>query len=1148
MPRPNNPLTDTTYNPLLDAASPEPAPVSGFNPLVDAGTQVPASNPLTMGTEDKGLMRRIASVEEALGHPLQAAMELNPLSAAIEASSTMPEAILSAIYAARHPEIMPGTPGALERAFRAGRAELAGSTGLNRRMFPEWADQQLNIRGGEFLESEGVPALGHLSTLFPFMYNETGEGWRAKKGGVADFAGRDVAGVVTEAVGDPLTYASLGMKPASGLVREGGRAVATLPALTRAGKKAAARAVEEELPEAARYASWLAERMPGTSAARKGEVDMMAREIAREAAIAKIHQRVEQGATHLVDTSTMRLAGIPITKAAPLTAALNTNWGAKAMRQGPPALIDRAFNETLFAGRRMPGMEEAKSALRTDRRVLAARVGKELQPALGRWTREKLPKPINFYGQPVRTMGEYALLHMDDPARFPLENLSPKAQEGVGRLRRLMPEWFAAEVDDNAIPAEAWRENYAPHHFRNPPEEMRDLSTRWTNIAGVAFDPSFNTGPYGEARVFPTLTDAMEFARKLKTEGTIKWDLRPNLDIRTVLANRGATHAEARAAARFERRMVTSYGLGKAEVADEVFRRMKPEVVQMMDEEVTGLGEGVAREAGQVATGRTTGARRYATMPEVGTAIGRAWAGKPAAAGVVKRMSPTAKAAYYQARIGASRSMNELLKFLKKAETEVGEVSPDALNAIRETHASGYRRYLSAFGEPYKRVAEGPFTGYFMPQAAADEVAREGSRLTELTEVKGLMRLKDAIDDVFKFGVTVPFPAFTARNVVSDQAEVMLDLGLAAANPRRNLTALGIAAGRDGTLQTPLGRYTFEEARDLFKNLGLETPAGSIHDFVSARGRPWSRITTNAVSSFFRKIYRTEELQDLSKMQMFVTYLERGLTPAAAAERIHSTVFDYTKLTKFERQWLRRLWPIQYAWASKNIRKVADTLVRNPGRISAMLRLGDADTGPEADALPQYLRGDFKLKLESDGKTVYVRGLDLPVSSSIETALGTEGRDAILTNLAGLAPTIKTILEYGTKRELYTGKDIREPFRLQNIALDVATKMPQPIQAWLEFNPDTGTVNGTKFYLLVKATPLSRLLSSAQRFDTANKKAAMVQFLTGFGVEEFALDEAQKKALYNNVRAAELEAQRAGKYHTMLVPNAPPEPDNPLTQ
>jgi hypothetical protein len=1145
MPQQNNPLSGAPLNPLT-SLPPEQGQAPAVNALTGGSTAVPF-NALSSGEQDKSLGRRIKRVEETLGAAVDQFRGPEALlNTAISAASAASEAGLGAIYAARHPEIMPGTPGAIERAFRAGRAELAGATPVGRAMFPQYAEGQLDIQGNEFLEDLGVPALGHVSTLLPFLFNETGEGWRLKKGGMADIRGRDIAGVVPEALADPLTFYSAGLKPAAGVVREGGRAVGVVPSLTAAGRKAAARAVEEETPEAARYAQYLASKLPPERAARKIEVDMATKEIAREAALAKIHQRVEAGATNLVDTSTLRFAGAPLSKAAPLTAALNTNWGAKAMRSTPVRLLDAAFNETLAPGRRLPGMEEAKSALRTDRRVLASRVAKELQPALGRWTKRRLDRPFNFHGQQVRTMGEYAVLHIDDPARFPAEILSEDARKGVDHLRRTMPEWFAAEVDDGAIPAEVWRENYIPHQFRNNAHEMRDLSTKWTDVYGSHFDPSFNTGPHGEARVFPTLTDAMEFAKKLQGEGVIKWQLKPNLDIRTVLANRGATHAETRAAARFERRMIANYGLGEAEVADEVFRRMKPEVVQMMDDEVRQLD--VDAEAGQVATGLSRpGVQRYASRAEVGAAIANAWQGKPARGGVVRRMGPVAKAAYYQARIGASKNMDELLKFLKKAETEVGDVSPDALNAVREAHNTGYRQHLSAFGEPYKRVEQGPLAGYYLPQSAADEVAREGSRIKELAEVKGLLRLKDAIDDAFKFGVTIPFPAFTFRNVVSDNAEVMLDLGLAAANPRTLVETGAIAAGRDGTLHTPLGRVPFEEARTMFKELGLETPSGSIHDFIGAQ-RPTSRVTTNAVSSFFRKIYRTEQIQDLSKMQLFVTYLKRGLSPPAAAERVHSTVFDYTKLTKFERQWLRRLWPIQYTWASKNIRKVADTLVRNPGRVSAMLRLGDADTGPEADALPSYIRGDFKIKMESDGKTVYLRGLDLPVSSSIETALGSEGRDAILTNLAGLAPTIRTILEYGTKHELYTGKDIREPFVVRNIAADVVQRLPAPIQEWLEWNPENSSVNGTKFYLLVKATPLSRLVSSAQRFDTSDKTLAAIQFLTGFGYEEFELDEAQEKALQNNVRSAELEAQRKGKYHTILVPNAQPQSDNPLSQ
>jgi hypothetical protein len=63
---------------------------------------------------------------------------------------------------------------------------------------------------GQVLEQAGVGEGGSLSGVLPFLYSETGEGVRFKKGGALDVTARGTGGLALDIVADPLTYITFG--------------------------------------------------------------------------------------------------------------------------------------------------------------------------------------------------------------------------------------------------------------------------------------------------------------------------------------------------------------------------------------------------------------------------------------------------------------------------------------------------------------------------------------------------------------------------------------------------------------------------------------------------------------------------------------------------------------------------------------------------------------------------------------------------------------------------------------------------------------------------------------------------------------------------------------------------------------------------
>jgi hypothetical protein len=283
-----------------------------------------------------------------------------------------------------------------------------------------------------------------------------------------------------------------------------------------------------------------------------------------------------------------------------------------------------------------------------------------------------------------------------------------------------------------------------------------------------------------------------------------------------------------------------------------------------------------------------------------------------------------------------------------------------------------------------------------------------------------------------------------------------------------------------------------------------------------------------------------EQIENHAKLTNFVAWMERGLTPQQAALRVQRALFDYSQLAPFERDVMRRLFPF-YTWTSKNLRHQIEQLGKHPGRIAATLKVSDQDQGPEREMLPEYLRGDFKIKLRDEGKLTYVTGLDLPFGSAVEAIMGTTGRNTFRQISSSLSPVMKMFVELGQGRDFWTGRSLSERQHLGNVMGNTFEKMPQPLQDYFEFQKTeidgepAYSINGLKAYLWFKSYALSRAFSAANKLTTDDEKAWIVDFFTNVGIKEFDLTEQQERVLRNRLKAWEKTLLERG----VLAPGVP---------
>lgn len=252
----------------------------------------------------------------------------------------------------------------------------------------------------------------------------------------------------------------------------------------------------------------------------------------------------------------------------------------------------------------------------------------------------------------------------------------------------------------------------------------------------------------------------------------------------------------------------------------------------------------------------------------------------------------------------------------------------------------------------------------------------------------------------------------------------------------------------------------------------------------------------------------TENIEDYARMAHFIDAVQKskirdvkGAMEEAAREVRHFH-FDYTDFTKFERQWMSRVFPF-YKWTRKNIPLMLEQTFAHPGRVIAPIKaeralsqsIGGYNSNnhilPVGDSVvPDWLKKDMAVPLfmGKNGDTNY---LDPPLPwqqalEAVQSPISTTGQ------MASQAFQIPA--------QIYTGKTLGGQ-----------------------------TASGSKIF--ANSTPFTALLHNLVTGKAQGKSntTTLLQFLTGLGIQENtqARMEAEAKRQQQTASAARVKAEKA---------------------
>lgn len=164
-----------------------------------------------------------------------------------------------------------------------------------------------------------------------------------------------------------------------------------------------------------------------------------------------------------------------------------------------------------------------------------------------------------------------------------------------------------------------------------------------------------------------------------------------------------------------------------------------------------------------------------------------------------------------------------------------------------------------------------------------------------------------------------------------------------------------------------------------------------------------------------------EMADDVNRMAAYIARRRQGYTPEMAAMETKASHYDYSSLTGFERNTMRRLIPF-YNWMQNNVPFMVQQLAKEPGgKLATVIKAAGEARGSEPGFLPSYLGQGLALPLGApqEGTTRFLSHTGLPFEDFAQ-GLGVQGL------LGSLNPMLKAPAELATGRQFFTGRDLAD--------------------------------------------------------------------------------------------------------------------------
>lgn len=427
-----------------------------------------------------------------------------------------------------------------------------------------------------------------------------------------------------------------------------------------------------------------------------------------------------------------------------------------------------------------------------------------------------------------------------------------------------------------------------------------------------------------------------------------------------------------------------------------------------------------------------------------------------------------------KARGGASTAVGALTLFALPESLAGPGAVPVAklLDQLRLGQIGGQRVTKSGVEAITKELKGTAFENAFIPQAVAEGLTRVYRIVEQPGSLSQLGRVIEGFNAAYRLGVTQMFPAFHARNELSNWFMMFLAgmrnpvyIGKAAGLQMRVRNAWLREAGetlrtgakvadaadlklmREAARDAALGQTLAGETRELLHMAAPGGPAAmdpvrrTLAGIAAPATGPLKKVAAAGIAA-------GTALEDNSKLALYLWARDKGMTSQEAGQLVKKWLFDYGDLTHLEKRpgGIRSL-AYFYTYMRKAVPLMFREMMLQPRKLRAYA-MGAGAIGSRAqgrELLPAWMQETLPIGTGTDeqGHPTYL-SLGLPVEQL--TQFGTEGKGPKRTLqkiAAQLAPIPRLAFEYLADSDLRTG---RKKLREDPVVLAAAGLLPGPLR------------------------------------------------------------------------------------------------------
>ena len=363
-----------------------------------------------------------------------------------------------------------------------------------------------------------------------------------------------------------------------------------------------------------------------------------------------------------------------------------------------------------------------------------------------------------------------------------------------------------------------------------------------------------------------------------------------------------------------------------------------------------------------------------------------------------------------------------------------GRIKFSANNAITVMTDEEIRRFTDIFTDAKIMQYDGD---------AVDKVNKM-SKMQQAELQPKLLTLYDKFLKIWKATNTLVAPSFHVQNSASNAFQSFLSIGSDALNPKSIKLAKNILSTNDPyqTVKISGKKYTYQKLNRLAKKYGVIDENFAAYDFGKDKPTRWELGQRNADlqklsdvkwkdSPIWDSVLQTStvigsNIESIQRMNLWICRLKKGDDFEEATRKVDQFLFDYSDLTDFEQNIMKRVIPF-YTFMRKNIPMELEAMLNTPS-IFRNINYGiDEIQNMDENTVPENKRNEWR---QDYIEIPYSRNLtDTSENIGINPQFPYQQLDRLDVDklIGSTSPLIKMPLEAYTGSYAYTGMDIDSP-------------------------------------------------------------------------------------------------------------------------